>query len=237
MNDTSNTQTPDACATDESLIQSNWKWLAFRGALALLFGVIALFSPLSAVYALTFVFGAYALIDGVASVVMGVRHAREKAEQWWSMILRGVLGIFAGIAVVLVPWAAAMALVVFNWVMLAMWAIAAGERPPRRRRAGPSGDEPCRRHAEHGLDDGRLRLRRRHSAPHPCIQTAPRGAMNPWRPAPAPWSVARLATQCYCVALAGFYPASSLSWLVLNYSLKSILSDFLIRNHLSRIHP
>jgi uncharacterized membrane protein HdeD (DUF308 family) len=48
MNDTSNTQTPDACATDESLIQSNWKWLAFRGALALLFGVIALFSPLSA---------------------------------------------------------------------------------------------------------------------------------------------------------------------------------------------
>jgi uncharacterized membrane protein HdeD (DUF308 family) len=126
MNDTSNTQTPDACATDESLIQSNWKWLAFRGALALLFGVIALFSPLSAVYALTFVFGAYALIDGVTSVVMGVHHAREKAEQWWSLILRGVLGIFAGIAVVLVPLAAAMALVVFNWVMLAMWAISAG---------------------------------------------------------------------------------------------------------------
>jgi uncharacterized membrane protein HdeD (DUF308 family) len=44
-------------------------------------GVIALFSPLSEVYALTFVFGAYALIDGVASVVMGMRHAREKAEQ------------------------------------------------------------------------------------------------------------------------------------------------------------
>lgn len=126
MNGTSNTQTSGTRITVVSLIQSNWKWLAFRGALALLFGVIALFSPLSAVYALTFVFGAYALIDGVASVVMGVRHAREKAEQWWSLILRGVLGIFAGIAVVLVPWAAAMALVVFNWVMLAMWAIAAG---------------------------------------------------------------------------------------------------------------
>jgi hypothetical protein len=55
-------------------------------------GVIALFSQLSAVYALTFVFGAYDLIDVVASVVMVVRHAHEKAEQWWSMILRSVLG-------------------------------------------------------------------------------------------------------------------------------------------------
>jgi hypothetical protein len=93
MNDTSSTQMSATRITVVSLIHSNWKWLAFRGALALLFGVIALFSPLSAVYALTFVFGAYALIDGIASVVMGVRHAREKAEQWWSLILRGVLGI------------------------------------------------------------------------------------------------------------------------------------------------
>lgn len=32
-----------------------------------------------------------------------------------------------------------------------------------------------------------------------------------------------------------FFPTSSVSWWVLNYSLKSILSDFIIRNHLSRI--
>jgi uncharacterized membrane protein HdeD (DUF308 family) len=109
-----------------SIIQANWKWLALRAVLALIFGAIALFSPLSAVYALTFVFGAYALVDGAASIVIGMRHAREKSDHWWSLILRGVLGVFSGIAVIVVPWAAAMALVIFNWVMLAMWALATG---------------------------------------------------------------------------------------------------------------
>ena len=109
-----------------SLIQTNWKWLALRGVLALLFGAIALWSPLAAVYALTFVFGAYALADGVLSVGLGIHHARQKTDRWWSWVLRGVIGIFAGIVVVVVPWAAAMALVVFNWVLLLLWAIATG---------------------------------------------------------------------------------------------------------------
>lgn len=109
-----------------SLLNTNWKWVALRAALALVFGVIALFSPLSAVYALTFVFGAYALLDGVTSIVMGVKNARNKVERWWTLVLRGALGIFAGVAVVLVPWAAAVALVIFTWVMLSMWAISTG---------------------------------------------------------------------------------------------------------------
>ncbi|RPE65035.1 uncharacterized membrane protein HdeD (DUF308 family) [Tibeticola sediminis] len=109
-----------------SLIQTNWKWLALRGVLALLFGAIALWSPLAAVYALTFVFGAYAFADGVLSVGLGIHHARQKTDQWWSWVLRGVLGIFAGIVVLVVPWAAAMTLVVFNWVLLSLWAIATG---------------------------------------------------------------------------------------------------------------
>lgn len=122
-------KTPDNGVTQiafVSLIQTNWKWLALRGVLALLFGAIALWSPLAAVYALTFVFGAYAFADGVLSVGLGIHHARQKTDQWRSWVLRGVLGIFAGIVVLVVPWAAAMTLVVFNWVLLSLWAIATG---------------------------------------------------------------------------------------------------------------
>lgn len=134
MNTLQDAPTTDTASTSEagqtesypSLLNTNWKWVALRAALALVFGVIALFSPLSAVYALTFVFGAYALLDGVTSIVMGVKNARNKVERWWSLVLRGVLGVFAGVAVVLVPWAAAVALVIFNWVMLSLWSISTG---------------------------------------------------------------------------------------------------------------
>lgn len=110
-----------------ALLQANWRWLVLRAGLALAFGLIALFSPLAAVYALTFVFGAYALLDGILSIVMAVRRTGEQnGTPWWLLVLRGTLGVFTGLAVVLVPWVAALALVTFNWVMLALWAIFAG---------------------------------------------------------------------------------------------------------------
>ena len=55
----------------------NWWALALRGAAALLFGLIALIWPPSAVAALVLLFGAYAFVDGIFNLIAAVRAPRE----------------------------------------------------------------------------------------------------------------------------------------------------------------
>lgn len=109
-----------------SSLESNWGWFAIRGVLALIFGILALIMPSVAVMALTVVLGIYLLGDGIASVVIGIRHARRTAERWWSLVLRGLLGIVAGVAMLLMPVAVSVALVLFTWLVLAAWALLGG---------------------------------------------------------------------------------------------------------------
>lgn len=107
-------------------LQQNWGWIALRAVLLFVFGVLALLYPFSAVLAMTVLFGAFAFVDGVLSLVTGIRHVLRKEERWWSLILRGVLGIFAGLVVLIMPQVATVALVAFNWGMIALWALSAG---------------------------------------------------------------------------------------------------------------
>lgn len=109
-----------------SSLESNWGWLALRGVMALVFGVLALIMPGVAVLALTMVLGIYLLADGVVSVIMGIRHARRTAERWWPLVLRGLLGIVAGAATLIMPLAVSVALVLFTWLVLAAWALLGG---------------------------------------------------------------------------------------------------------------
>ena len=52
----------------------NYRWmLLFRGILAVLFGIVAIAWPGITLIALVYLFGAYALIDGVVEVVTAVR--------------------------------------------------------------------------------------------------------------------------------------------------------------------
>lgn len=103
-----------------SSFESNWPWLMIRGVFALAFGILALVMPLVAVVAVTLVFGIFALADGVASVIMGIRHAKRKEERWWSLVIRGVLGILVGAVVLVMPLLMSLAVVMFTWVMLSI---------------------------------------------------------------------------------------------------------------------
>jgi uncharacterized membrane protein HdeD (DUF308 family) len=47
--------------------------VVFRGALALLLGVVTILFPLNALFAFTLVFAAYAGADGILSLIAGVR--------------------------------------------------------------------------------------------------------------------------------------------------------------------
>jgi len=99
----------------------NWWALALRGALAVLFGVAAFVVPGLTVAFLIALFGAYALIDGVLAIVAGVK-AAEHHDRFGSLLLRGILGIAAGLVAFFLPAATAVVLT----LMIGAWAIVTG---------------------------------------------------------------------------------------------------------------
>ena len=74
-----------------------------RDLLAILFGIMAFVWPGITLFALVVLFGAYALLDGITAIVLGIAARTERSgdtpvrREWWAMILVGVLGIAAGI--------------------------------------------------------------------------------------------------------------------------------------------
>lgn len=104
----------------------NWGWFMFRGVLALLLGIGAILFPLSAVFAFTLLFAAYCLIDGIASLVAGMRGAREPGHRWGALVFSGIVGILIGILFLVAPLIATVAYAFVVLVMLAAWSIITG---------------------------------------------------------------------------------------------------------------
>src|SRR5262245_63888133 len=107
--------------TLEALISRFWWALVLRGAAAILFGLIAFFWPGVTLVALVLLFGAYAFIDGIAGIVMGIREYGER-ERWWGTLLSGAVGVGAGIVTLMSPGITALALL----TLIAVWAILRG---------------------------------------------------------------------------------------------------------------
>src|SRR5438477_8466674 len=99
----------------------HWWVLAVRGALAILFGVIAFVLPGHALLALVLLWGAWAFIDGVFAMVAALR-AAERHARWGALLLEGVVGIAAGIFTFAWPGMTAIALL----YLVAAWAIVTG---------------------------------------------------------------------------------------------------------------
>jgi uncharacterized membrane protein HdeD (DUF308 family) len=98
----------------------DWWLIALQGVAAIVFGVVALAWPEITLLALVFLFGAYALVDGVLALVRGFRHAGGGPD-WWR-VLHGVLGIAAGLIAFALPGITAYALL----LLIATWAIVSG---------------------------------------------------------------------------------------------------------------
>lgn len=98
-----------------------WWMVLLRGILIALFGLVALVSPGIALLTLVFLFGFYAIIDGVVAVVLGVR-ARRTAAHWVWPVVQGVLSVIAGIVALVWPGVTALALL----FVIAFWAIVMG---------------------------------------------------------------------------------------------------------------
>lgn len=103
------------------VLARNWWAVVLRGVLALVFGLIALFTPEITLSALILLFAAYALVDGVFAFVAGVR-AAARHERWGALILEGVSGIAAGVLTFVWPGMTALVLL----YLIAVWAILTG---------------------------------------------------------------------------------------------------------------
>jgi uncharacterized membrane protein HdeD (DUF308 family) len=103
------------------VLANNWWSLVVRGLFAILLGILTLALPGITVGALVLLFGAYAFIDGILSIV-GAWKASKAHERWGILVLEGLVGI--GAAVVTFAWPAITALVLVY--IIAAWAIVTG---------------------------------------------------------------------------------------------------------------
>ena len=106
--------------TVQSVAKTVWWLVLLRGILMVLFGIIALGRPGIALLTLVWVFGFYAILDGVAAIMIGVR-ARGEPHWVWT-IVQGVVSVLAGLVALIWPGVTALALL----FLIAFWAILLG---------------------------------------------------------------------------------------------------------------
>ncbi|MGQ0633802.1 MAG: HdeD family acid-resistance protein [Planctomycetaceae bacterium] len=99
----------------------NWWVLLLRGICAILFGIMAFAWPGMTFLVLVIMYGAYALVDGVASIALGLS-GRGEGQPWLTMVLVGILGILVGLIAFFRPGIAGGAMLLF----IAIAAIAHG---------------------------------------------------------------------------------------------------------------
>jgi uncharacterized membrane protein HdeD (DUF308 family) len=81
---------------------SRWWVLLLRGICAIAAGIIAIMIPGIALASLVLLFALFAIVDGVASIVLGIR-GEPDGSYWWTMILLGVVAIVAGVGAFVYP--------------------------------------------------------------------------------------------------------------------------------------
>jgi uncharacterized membrane protein HdeD (DUF308 family) len=98
-----------------------WWMTALRGAVALVFGLTVLLwqDPSAAVVAVAF--GVFALVDGLVLGAVAVV-GRDVLEQWWVVLVEGVVGVVVGLGALAWPGICGLALL----SLLAAWAVVTG---------------------------------------------------------------------------------------------------------------
>ena len=95
--------------------------LLIEGGIGILFGLLALLWPGLTALALLYLFAFWAILGGIARIVMAIMLRRE-IENEWSIALSGVLSVILGIVLILLPGAGLLA---YTW-LVGIFALAVG---------------------------------------------------------------------------------------------------------------
>jgi uncharacterized membrane protein HdeD (DUF308 family) len=106
---------------DVDTLARNWWAVLLRGVAGVLFGIATFLAPGISLAALVLLYGAYAFADGVFSIASAIRR-HGSSDNWWLLLLRGLVGVAAGVLTVLWPGITALALL----YLIAIWALIAG---------------------------------------------------------------------------------------------------------------
>jgi uncharacterized membrane protein HdeD (DUF308 family) len=82
-------------ATGTMSSRNSWWMLAIRGIIALLFGLAVFIRP-NIFTSFTFLFGMYALVDGIMAAGTAMDE-RASNGRWWIVLLEGLVGIVFGL--------------------------------------------------------------------------------------------------------------------------------------------
>jgi uncharacterized membrane protein HdeD (DUF308 family) len=108
-------------AGESAVLARNWWAFALRGAVAILFGIVAIAMPGAVMLSLALLFAAYLIVDGAFGIVSAVR-AAQAHERWGWLIAEAVLNIAMGVLVFVFPAGAVIAFV----LVTALWALLTG---------------------------------------------------------------------------------------------------------------
>ena len=102
-----------------STFASNWRVLALRGLVAVLFGLVILFWPGLILAVLSLFFGIYALVDGGVVLVPALRSSDRGARRWLPLA-EGTVGVIAGLVALLWPGLTSSGLlyVIVGWALV-----------------------------------------------------------------------------------------------------------------------
>lgn len=92
------------------IILKHWWLLAVRGAIAVLFGVLAIAWPAMTLLTLSVLFAAFALLAGAVWTFAAAAN-RSSNRRWWQMLLFGLVSLAAGVMAALDPALTTLALV------------------------------------------------------------------------------------------------------------------------------
>ena len=104
-----------------STLAANWRALALRGLVALLFGLVVLFWPGLVLAVLALLFGLYAVVDGAITFVPALRSSDQSTRRWLPLT-EGAVGIIAGLVALLFSGITANGLV----YVIVGWALTTG---------------------------------------------------------------------------------------------------------------